>query len=208
MVRAFPISKVTNHKQISISTDILDVSNNFSFTFENAGYVHSGKIYTVKVEEITEKPITLGDILQDNVDEDYYLSEDQIKKFEYLKGKKQIPRVSKTGYKYIFSEGGIPFPDLLDKPSRTILTSESIVSRTTHVVKDPHTNRLRRLTPVEVERLQGFTDEWTNTGMPIRFRYFCMGNALVVPMVTRMAKVLNDIVEEEANEKRKKTILV
>lgn len=53
------------------------------------------------------------------------------------------------------------------------------------------------LTPVEAERLQGFDDEWTNTGMPEKFRYFCMGNALVVPMIERMGTVLNKIIEAE-----------
>ena len=33
-----------------------------------------------------------------------------------------------------------------------------------------------------------------------RMRYFCMGNALVVPMITRMGKVLDEIIEEENKE--------
>ena len=53
------------------------------------------------------------------------------------------------------------------------------------------------LTPVEAERLQGFDDGWTETGMPERMRYFCMGNALVVPMITRMGRVLDEIIEQE-----------
>ena len=65
------------------------------------------------------------------------------------------------------------------------------------MVSDPGTGRLRTLTPVEAERLQGFDDDWTNTGMPQRMRFFCMGNALVVPMITRMGKVLDDIIKEE-----------
>ena len=40
--------------------------------------------------------------------------------------------------------------------------------------------RLRRLTPVELERLNGFPDDWTNTGMSDGKRAFMMGNALVV----------------------------
>ncbi|MBR6144246.1 MAG: DNA cytosine methyltransferase, partial [Treponema sp.] len=80
---------------------------------------------------------------------------------------------------------------------RTMLTSEATVNRSTHVIQDPQTKRLRLITPLEAERIQGFDDNWTNTGMPQKFRYFCMGNALVVPMVTRMGKVLNDIFEAE-----------
>jgi DNA (cytosine-5)-methyltransferase 1 len=78
-----------------------------------------------------------------------------------------------------------------------MLTSESTLNRSSHVVSDPGTGRLRLITPVEAERLQGFDDEWTNSGMTERFRYFCMGNALVVPMVTRMGQVLDRIIAEE-----------
>ena len=78
-----------------------------------------------------------------------------------------------------------------------MLTSEGSLNRSTHVIKDPETGRLRLITPVEAERLQGFDDDWTNTGMPEKFRYFCMGNALVVPMVTRMGKTLGKIIEAE-----------
>lgn len=115
----------------------------------------------------------------------------------YLKGAKKIPRKSADGHEYMFSEGPIAFPDPWDRPGRTMLTSESTLNRSTHVVSDPGTGRLRLLTPVEAERLQGFDDEWTNTGMPDRMRYFCMGNALVVPMITRMGRVLDTIIAEE-----------
>lgn len=110
---------------------------------------------------------------------------------------KKIPRKSKDGHEYVFSEGPIAFPDPWDRPGRTMLTSESTLNRSTHVVSDPGTGKLRILTPIETERLQGFDDDWTNTGMPDRMRYFCMGNALVVPMVTRMGKVLDNIIENE-----------
>ena len=78
-----------------------------------------------------------------------------------------------------------------------MLTSESSLNRSTHVIEDPQTKNLRLLTPVEAERLQGFEDDWTNTGMPEKFRYFCMGNALVVPMITRMGKTLDKIYKDE-----------
>ena len=77
-----------------------------------------------------------------------------------------------------------------------MLTSEGTTNRSTHVVHDSATGELRLLSPVEAERLQGFDDGWTE-GMPDRMRYFCMGNALVVPMVTRMAATLMKIVAKE-----------
>ena len=79
-----------------------------------------------------------------------------------------------------------------------MLTSESTLNRSSHVVADKKTGKMRILTPVEAERLQGFDDNWTDTGMPQRMRFFCMGNALVVPMIERMGKVLDPIIEGEA----------
>lgn len=197
MAKAFPVSDIGMLTETTLPTDIVEVSDKFAFAFENAGYMHDGVVTTTKVAEVEESPITLGDILQKNVDEKYYITNDKMPKWTYLKGAKKIPRVTATGHEYIFSEGPIAFPDPWDKPGRTMLTSEATLNRSTHVVSDPGTGRLRLLTPVETERLQGFDDEWTNTGMPDRMRYFCMGNALVVPMITRMGRVLDTIIAEE-----------
>ena len=197
MVKAFPIIEMGKMTHAVLGGDIIDVSDNFKFAFENAGYIHNKNIYTAKVIEHEEKPITLGQVLQKNVDDKFYIATEKMPKWTYLKGAKKIPRTSADGHEYTFSEGPIAFPDPWDRPGRTMLTSESTLNRSTHVVSDPGTGYLRLLTPVEAERLQGFDDEWTKTGMPDRMRYFCMGNALVVPMITRMGKVLDTIIAEE-----------
>ena len=198
MAKAFPIQDMGRITETVIGGDIVDVSDNFAFAFEAAGYMCKGRIYTAKVIEREEEPITLGKILQkNNVDDKFYITNEKMPKWTYLKGAKKIPRKSADGHEYMFSEGPIAFPDPWDRPGRTMLTSESTLNRSTHVVSDPGTGRLRLLTPVEAERLQGFDDEWTNTGMPDRMRYFCMGNALVVPMITRMGRVLDTIIAEE-----------
>lgn len=197
MVKSFPIVEMGKLTQTALEGDIVDVSDTFKFAFENAGYMHKGVIYTAKVTELEEAPITLGQILQKNVDEKYYITTEKMPKWTYLKGAKKIPRTSADGHEYTFSEGPIAFPDPWDRPGRTMLTSESTLNRSTHVVSDPGTGKLRLLTPVEAERLQGFDDEWTNSGMPDRMRYFCMGNALVVPMITRMGKILDTIIDQE-----------
>lgn len=198
MAKAFPIQDIGRITETVIGGDIVDVSDNFAFAFEAAGYMRKGRIYTSKVIEQEEEPIALGKILQkNNVDDKFYITNEKMPKWTYLKGAKKIPRKSADGHEYMFSEGPIAFPDPWDRPGRTMLTSESTLNRSTHVVSDPGTGRLRLLTPVEAERLQGFDDEWTNTGMPDRMRYFCMGNALVVPMITRMGRVLDTIIAEE-----------
>ena len=134
---------------------------------------------------------TLLEVLEKNVSEDYFLSETSIKTWRRLKGAKAEHRVAKNGYEYRYTEGAIPFPDPIDKPSRTVMTSEggTAPSRFKHVILDPTRKRYRILTPVEVERLNGFPDNWT-AGMPERARYFCMGNSLVVYLVERMSREL------------------
>jgi DNA (cytosine-5)-methyltransferase 1 len=80
------------------------------------------------------------------------------------------------------------FPDSLDKPSRTILTGEggTSASRFKHIIRTP--KGYRRLTPLELERLNGFPDDWTkfdSAGERISDvkRAFFMGNALVVGLI-------------------------
>lgn len=197
MPRAFPILEVGKPKETQLPIDIVEVSDKFAFDFRQAGYMTQGQIYTADVEVCEETPVLLKDILQSDVDEKFYITSDRMEKWVYLKGAKKIARTSASGHEYVFSEGPIAFPDVWDRPGRTMLTSESTLNRSTHVVADPGTGRIRTLTPVEAERLQGFQDDWTATGMPQRMRFFCMGNALVVPMISRMGKVLDTIIEAE-----------
>lgn len=198
MAKAFPIRDMGPITETFLGNDIVNVSDNFAFAFESAGHMHSGKIYTAKISEAEEGPILLKQILQSNVDKKFYSPVGaKLEKWKYLKGAKKLKRTSAAGHEYTFSEGPIAFPDPWDRPSRTMLTSESTLNRSTHVVSDPGTGEYRLLTPIEAERLQGFDDDWTNTGMPDRMRYFCMGNALVVPMITRMGKVLDMIIADE-----------
>lgn len=177
--------------------NILEISNNFSFEFLNSGIMSNGHILTCQTTpEYNGNLTTLSDIIESNVDESFYLS-GELEDWKYMKGAKKIPRVSKSGHEYIFSEGPIAFPDTLNKPSRTMLTSEASKNRSTHIICDPSTNKLRKLTPLECERLNGFPDNWTNTGMSERFRYFCMGNALVVGLITIMGEKISSIVDNE-----------
>ena len=179
--------------------DIADISDTFALSFRNSGVMHNGVIYTEETLPFySGHQVTLGEILETTrVDERYFLTPQQIEKFNYLKGPKRIERTSKDGFSYIFSEGGMTFPDDLSLPGRTMLTSEASVNRSTHVVSDKVTGKLRFLTPVEAERLNGFPDNWTDTGMPEKFRYFTMGNALVVSLIEKMGKTLNIIFEME-----------
>ena len=172
--------------------DLVSISDNFKIEFCNSGIMKEGKVLTIETISVGGEPTPLRNILHtDVVDEKYFLGND-LAKWEYLKGAKKVARKKPNGEDYNYSEGTIAFPDPLDKPARTMLTSESSVNRSTHVVQDLRTGKLRLLTEIECERLNGFEDDWTNTGMPSKFRYFTMGNALVVPLVERMGKDIAD----------------
>ena len=197
MARTFPCAGLGGDLCSGVlPDDLAALSESWSFPFETAGVMLDGRIETARVLPKAEPSTPLRDILIRNAPASLELHGDRLEKFRYLKGAKRIRRTAATGHEYIFSEGAIPFPDSADEPGRTMLTSEGTTNRSTHVVTDPRTGMLRLLSPVEAERLQGFDDCWTE-GMPERMRYFCMGNALVVPMVTRMARTLARILVRE-----------
>jgi DNA (cytosine-5)-methyltransferase 1 len=193
-----PFKKRIKSISLDVHSSILDVSDNFKGQFFNSGIMHKGKILTIQTVPVESNKITLKSILEKHItDSKYYLSDKNIEKFDYLKGSKKIPRKKPDGSTYNYSEGKMSFPEDLNSPGRTMLTSEGTVNRSSHVVKDLTTGKLRKITPLEAERLNHFPDNWTNTGMTTRQRYFMMGNALVVGIVSKIKEYLNTIFELE-----------
>jgi DNA (cytosine-5)-methyltransferase 1 len=141
------------------------------------------------------KKVVLRDVLigDKEVPPEFFIEEHRLSQWIYLKGAKREERTAKNGHRYHYTEGAIAFPDSPDDPSRTILTGEggSTPSRFKHIIRTKD-GRYRRLVPIELERLNGFPDDWTNTGMPDGRRAFMMGNALVVGAVTRVALALDE----------------
>lgn len=179
------------HINLNEYLDLVEMTERFSFNFENAGVCRNGFVETFTVEPNRIPFTPLKQILtKEFINQKYFIGDD-LQKWIYLKGSKKIPRVKPNGELYNYSEGPVAFPENLDLPARTMLTSESSVNRSTHVVEDIMTGKLRLLTEIECERLNGFPDDWTNTGMPSRIRYFCMGNALVTNLIELIGKSLN-----------------
>jgi DNA (cytosine-5)-methyltransferase 1 len=174
------------------------VSDDFSFRFQNAGIVCDRDIWTLQVRPKGEREQSLATVLEKSVPDHYFVPESSLKTWMRLKGAKAEKRVAKNGYEYRYSEGAIPFPDPIDRPARTIMTTEGGISpsRFKHIIQDPGVGRYRVLTPVEVERLNGFPDNWTKD-MPERVRFFCMGNALVVDQIERIGRELGKRVKTE-----------
>ena len=162
--------------------------------FLNSGVMWERQVWTRSVRaDYHGARRVLKDVLESPTDvpNSFFIADEQLDRWTHLKGPKDIPRVAKNGHEYLYSEGGIAFPDPIDQPSRTILTGEGGVtpSRFKHVI-DTGDGRLRRLTPLELERLNGFPDDWTDTGMPDGRRAFMMGNALVVGLVEQIGAAL------------------
>lgn len=201
MAKSFPfVQKKTTISQFEIEGTIKEVSDNFNkgkkdSPFGTAGIMIDRNILSVDSMSVYDGPIqTLGDILVDEefVPEEFYISDEELPKWRYEKGAKKINRISKEGYEYVFSEGGMAFPDYLDKPSRTIITGEggAAPSRFKHVVQTP-SGRYRRLIPIELERLNMFPDNHTyHPEVSDGRRAFLMGNALVCGVVEIVGKSL------------------
>lgn len=209
MAEAFPF-KVSEKSQteFDIEGTIQEVSAKFNkgekeTPFGNAGIMIDRHVYSVDAIPVHEGTRQmLGDILvdEDFVPEEFFISEEDLPRWQYEKGAKKINRVSKEGFEYVFSEGGMAFPDYLDKPSRTMITGEggSSPSRFKHVVQTP-SGRYRRLIPIEMERLNMFPDNHTyHPEVTDGRRAFLMGNALVCGIVQEIGRSLYRFIYDEA----------
>lgn len=197
--KTFEVDKITlsKHKptsqNLNVYEDIYDISDNFTDRFRNAGLMIKGKYLSIETHPVLTEQYKLKNILEGRVANDFYLNEKHIEKFKYLKGSKRIQRTRPNGEPYFYSEGSMAFPDKLDAPGRTMLTSESSINRSTHVVQKAKASKLRFITPIEAERLNTFPDNWTNTGMTKKQRYFMMGNALVCEVINRLSAKISEI---------------
>ncbi len=210
MAEAFPIDgAVAKAASFATPADPFEVSEHFGAglkvsPFRAAGVMQGGAVFTGDATPVYDGPFaTLGDVLvpESAVPEEFFIADDKLERWEYFKGAKKEERTHASGYTYVYSEGGMAFPDATDKPSRTILTGEggAGASRFKHVVLT-ESGRYRRLVPDELDRLQTFPKGWTDTGMTDGHRAFCMGNALVVDMVHRIGKVIARRAEGVAHE--------
>ncbi len=198
IAHAFPVSKTNSIQEIELKGDLVEITNNFNKNgklspFQNTGLLVKGKVYTTKTEPNYDGDKTvLADVLQNGeVTPEFFIDEKDKDKWEYLKGAKTIERKSPDGFIYKYSEGGMVYPDALDNASRTIITGEGgkSPSRFKHVVVSDR--GLRRLTPIELERLNMFPDNHTKLeGITDTKRAFFMGNALVVGVIEGIGEAL------------------
>ena len=207
LANSFPVTTESklSPKKFKLKGDIVSISENFNKDgktgmFENSGLMIDGNVTTIKTQPNYEGKFTiLKDIIQNGeVTEEFYISNEELDKWKYLKGPKKEMRKNADGFEYNYSEGGMIFPDPLDKPSRTIITGEGgkSASRFKHVIQTP--KGFRRLSPVELERLNMFPDDHTKlNGISDTKRAFFMGNALVVGVIEKIGIALTEKIKNE-----------
>jgi DNA (cytosine-5)-methyltransferase 1 len=207
LANAFPVhlDNLSNLNEFKIKGDIVEISENFNKNgktgmFENTGIMINGFVTTIKTKPSYDDKFTiLNDIIQnEEVPEEFYINEEDLDKWFYLKGAKKEMRKNAQGFEYNYSEGGMVFPDSLDKASRTIITGEGgkSASRFKHVIKVK--KGYRRLSPIELERLNMFPDNHTKfDGVTNTKRAFFMGNALVVGVIEKIGVALNKKINNE-----------
>ncbi len=199
IAQALPMNPEGRPRSGELDSDIVKISDEFNLKaghspFLESGMMKAGKFCSSKYKSsFRGKPTCLEDILLplDSIDRSFFIPSSQVKDWQWQKGAKQLERMSRSGHRYTFSEGNMSFPDALDRPSRTIVTGEGgpSPSRFKHVVEQEGV--LRRLTPIELERLNMFPDDHTLLqGIRDTKRAFFMGNALVVGVVRKLADQL------------------
>jgi DNA (cytosine-5)-methyltransferase 1 len=205
LARALPIEQLdeTTILKTAISNDPVAITQNFRAAknespFVTGGIYVGGIAYAARTTAVLAPPATLRSVLQPagDVPAEYYVPNSKLPEWKFLKGAKRIPRThAASGTEYFYSEGSMAFPDSLDSPARTILTGEggSTPSRFKHIIVD-ESGKHRRLTPIELEQLNGFDPGWTEFGSEGRLsdarRAFFMGNALVVGLIEHVGRVL------------------
>lgn len=147
----------------------------------------AGRIYSVEGKSPTLNTASTGGNQETKIDvTDFILSDEQVKKFQYIKGAKKEPR-EKDGFRYIYAEGAVPFPNDVNGKSQCLVAGGQSTSRTTTVVEQY--GYYRKLTPVECERLQTLPDGFTE-GISNSQRYKCIGNGWTVDVIAHIFSFL------------------
>ena len=106
MAKAFPFrAKDKTVSEFDITGTIKEVSDNFNKNgkispWGNAGIMRDRHVYSVDAESVYEgTTMTLGGVVVDEsfVPEEFFISQDEVAKWEYEKGAKKIERTSKEG---------------------------------------------------------------------------------------------------------------
>ena len=122
LARALPVWPVEDMDQHLAVPDIVlaapeEMTNHWPSApmgpFRESGVMWKGQVWTRKViPNFDSKFLNLGDVLipDDEVPESFFIPDDQLSRWKYLKGPKSEERTAKNGHRYRYQEGGIGTP--------------------------------------------------------------------------------------------------
>ena len=150
----------------------------------------------------------IRDIIEENpVDAKYYLSTVYI---ECIKAHKARHQAKGHGFGYEIRDldevaGAIVCGRMGKERNLIIDTRQTDLTPTTHIKGEYNRDGLRRMTPKEWERLQGFPDDWT-AGIANVHRYKQMGNSVAVPVIKAVAFNMITELQSPTQYKKKGTV--
>ena len=192
---AFPMVPTCEITEFELDKDLVEISVSFNLgakksPFLTAGIARNGSVKTIGLAPRSVQMLPLKDVIlpAKEVQSEFWIQDTDIQRWRDAKKGVRKNR-SKGGFDYVYSEGDMPFPDSIDKPSRTIVTGEggNTPSRFKHVIRQGR--RYRRLTTEELEILNGFEAGWTSSDsikISDSRRAFLMGNALVIGVIQKI----------------------
>jgi DNA (cytosine-5)-methyltransferase 3A len=202
------LSKAIGVNAIEINSALVSAQNRRRLYWTNIGMKPSG--FFGDLESIIEQPkdreILLRDVLESEVDEKYFLSENSFI-FDRIKNNHPFtPRIpNKDEKSNCIKIGGSGVDDLVvhntmprsgdpkkggtGPLSRTDGKTYCLDTGNTNAVEIIPTSRIRRLTPIECERLQTVKDNYTNHVSDSQ-RYKMLGNGWTVEVITHIFKYI------------------
>lgn len=192
------VHKVDLYRYQSLS----EFSDKFSYKkgFRRTGMMVAGQVYMANYEAVKKTQTNLGSVIRpNNPDNNLWLRGERLARMKQMKSGFQMTKTSRRGdYTYRYGMGDMRFPDSLELPARTMVTSEHTISRMSHVIQDPGNHEYRLLSPEETEQINTFPAGWTELeGVSNPQRYFTMGNALVVNLVRDIGKEIDKLARQE-----------
>ena len=182
------LSKAIGVNGIHINSALVSGQNRRRVYWTNIGMQPKGLFGDLEstIEQPEDKCILLKDVLESVVDNKYYLKDD----FKNTRLKSNLIK-----HKDKLVDGA-----LLDSYNQSIffdksitITTRTIPSNQTHIIKINKNkdikNRIRRLTPLECERLQTVKDNYTNFVSDSQ-RYRMIGNGWTVDIITHIFKYI------------------
>lgn len=150
----------------------------------------------------------IRDIMEEEpADARYYLSTGYI---EYMKAHKARHQAKGNGFGYEIRSlddvaGTIVCGDMGKERNLIVDPRQTDLTPSTRIKGEYNKEGLRRMTPREWERLQGFPDDWTD-GLANVHRYKQMGNSVAIPVIQAVSeKIIEELSNPTPPVKEKKT---